>query len=782
MTPILPRTVLALVTFAALPLVPALGQLTSFHWNGEALTTATADWENDFNWLPLGYPNSPTALAVFDDTSVTTNNVDDGTRTAFAFTGFNEENPANVDIAGILLAATNPVGRGVRNRSGTATTPTFGYLTIHGYDDTVESEAAVMLLRNDSLDSTLRFGALNDNARLNIRMVRSGVIHVEHPEAAVRIGVPMVEMDDPVTITKTGDGMLIFGIDRSANVGRNETTGGLIVKGGTIVLRIGSTQEDGVVRTSPFGHGAVTFHDGTAVHSNTDANRTIHNPMSLEGTVRFGSPDPVESGSITFSDFTPDMITLLSDVTVDSQTITLFNKSVIGDFRITKVGPERLTLAGENNTFRAVTIQDGNATFNGTDNGQDTLPALPGELMPDQFVIDGGVFRLINFDFTLEPTRGITITANGGGIETSGGRPIGTQGPMIDADPENPGAIFKDGTGWWIIHAGAVASFRGPTRIDQGGWAVDGVLEHSAVEALSGTRVSGSGVYGAGFTVRNGAEFYAGGIDSVGVTRAHAPVLLEAGSTATFRLENRTAASRLQAHAGLNFDGTDLAIELLHQPVGGDVHVLVENAGDPASLVGAFYSGGSPLGEGDTFTVENLVEPEVTPYVQEFLITYAYNGGGYQNSIAIIATGGAPPPPGDYASWREAYFGDPNDPAGDPLAQPVGQPVANLLFHAIGLDLAVDPATALPQAVGEQAIRFTRRTPLASRLVVEGTSGHPGGAWDELAVLESGATSWTGSAIVSEEPIGGDLIQTTVTDTTVVESGVRLLRLRATLP
>jgi len=766
-------------------------------WNNNA---GSFSWRTNGNWAALAYPNAPDVTARFGWLS----NAVGGTSAAFdqsriAITNSGSlypDIPGTVDLAAIILDDTNLISRWFRNSTGgSVTASTFGQVTLHGTPVELGGETVNLLLGNYSVTSEfiaqvdLRFYMNASDQILNLRLAKSGVFHTEHAHTRIVITVPIVEMDEPVTITKTGPGTLQYNIDYSATPGRNETTGGLIVAGGTIEGGISSSAlpDAGGVNTSPWGKGPLTLRDGVTIRgwstNNPPAGRTFHNAVILEGGhLTMGSDTvPNAMGSVTISGVAGNTGTLLGDLTINALSTSAFSQSLAGDFRITKTGPARLSFSGDNNTFRAVTIREGgDLTFSGSSG---SLPQIQSTLLADQFVIDGGTLRFAGFGTTLGSNRGMQFSEKGATIEVIGTWLMGTSGPMDDIDPENPGPFRKTGTGTWTLSSSSVSPYRGPTEVSAGRLFVNGVVENSTIDVLSGATVGGAGVFGRELTVRSGANFVAGARTEVGVSHALAPITIEAGATATFRIDGANSSSRLAAYQGMALDGVILDINLLYQPLGAEAFVLVENRGAADSLTGVFLRNGVPLNEGDTFTVTQVIDasaPEPAYYSHEFRITYAYNGGGYQDSIAIIAAGEAPV--SGYDSWRAARFGSANDPAGDPLAQPVGQAVANLMFYALGLDLAADPAVGLPKATGAPAISFTRRVDSGVRLVVEATSGNPSGPWEEIAVLDAGATSWTGSANVVEAAPAGGTVAVTVTDTAAGAATVRLVRVRAVLP
>lgn len=352
-----------------------------------------------------------------------------------------------------------------------------------------------------------------------------------------------------------------------------------------------------------------------------------------------------------------------------------------------------------------------------------------------------------------------------------------------------------------IQSAGAVYAGRGGSgylEVTDGGHVFGGaqLLVASNLDSTGTARVSGAdssvfvstGVFVGASTVREATGtgevlVEAGGkVETIGaiVMRGPSKLHLDGGAVITYLdLDIGDPESTLEfmlrtpGFQGLSASeafivGTKLSVQLGFQPAVGDQFVLLDVT-SPGLATGNFTFNGSTLGEGDTLLVID------GPYRQLFSISYLHNG----NDIAITAIEGTPPAEGDYASWRIERFGNDTDPAGAPEAQPAGQLVANLLFHALGLDLVAHAASGVPATTAAGTISFTRRTPLATRLVVEAADSLTATNWDEIAVLEDGA--WTGSAGVSEEAAEDGLVRTTVTDPAGTGS-TRFVRIRAALP
>jgi len=347
---------------------------------------------------------------------------------------------------------------------------------------------------------------------------------------------------------------------------------------------------------------------------------------------------------------------------------------------------------------------------------------------------------------------------------------------------QGTGNLTKAGPGILVLASTSVSTLEGTFTVAEGTLRMSTAFGTIPVLVKEGASIEGAGEANAGLTLEANTVI-SPGLSTARGTLTAGPLTLTDSTTLHIVIDNAdpvTGYSSLTVTGPADLAGAHLEVTLnfdpnpeLHPPL-DTAYVLVNNVSGVA-VSGTLTWDGAPLTEGTVITVSTGSDS------RELEITYNYNKGGHSRSVALIPPGSGGGASG-YEGWREARFGNTTDPAGDPLAQPVGQAVANLLLYGLGLDLAADSAAGLPVAVGEQAIRFTRRSDLAVRLVVEGISGNPTGSWETLATLEAGASTWSGSANVAEVAAGPDLVQVTATDTVGSTTGVRLLRVRAVLP
>jgi hypothetical protein len=108
---------------------------------------------------------------------------------------------------------------------------------------------------------------------------------------------------------------------------------------------------------------------------------------------------------------------------------------------------------------------------------------------------------------------------------------------------------------------------------------------------------------------------------------------MEAGSELAFTIDSVDFANVVLDEDGVaasSIDGVTLSIELGIQPAFADEYLLIQNLGE-GNIGGLFTYNSSTLENGDTFLVTT------GEFSQYFKIDYAYDGGGYGNSIALIA-------------------------------------------------------------------------------------------------------------------------------------------------
>jgi hypothetical protein len=103
-----------------------------------------------------------------------------------------------------------------------------------------------------------------------------------------------------------------------------------------------------------------------------------------------------------------------------------------------------------------------------------------------------------------------------------------------------------------------------------------------------------------------------------------------------------------------------------------------------------------------------------------------------------------------YEDWRIARFGDVVNPDGEPEADPLQRAIPNLLEYALGLDLLVNPHAGLPVVSDGMEIRFTRRATVDARIIIEESTSLDPNNWTTIAILEPGASLWSGSAEIQE--------------------------------
>jgi len=586
--------------------------------DGDPLATQTR-WATSTNWDTGVVPNSPTALVQFGAFSQAV--IDSG----LTFDRLNLDSTSasgRVITFGAIAFQPDLVVQGASQflvRNVWTGTTSFTTLELHGIPRTINDQEVTLLIGNFGAQVPVLFSTANISFQL--RLHNSGVIHTTS-ENLTNIAIAIVDDGSNRSVTKTGSGTLQLGAQ-----GVNSTFGG----GFTLAEGIVEWTNSGTQAANPFGLGALTLQGGTIRSTSHTSARTIITSVALDGGAAFGWNGDTNNASITVSAGDGTLATtMLADSTLTVHNTTTWSQGISGDYRLTKEGDGRLTLSG-NNSFQALTVRGGgDVTISSTD----AFPALPpsaGGVMGDHIVLDGGTLRFSGIGTTLSSRRGITLTPQGGTLEVTGTWLMGSNAPIVDADPLNPGGLVKTGTGNFTMTELSAPTYAGPTTIAGGTIYMDSALPNSAVEVLAGARLGGAGSFGGDITVRGGGEFRIGSRLAVGTTEALSPVLLEADALLSYRIGGDLGSDMLRIHDTLSLDGAFLQLTLLGQPSPHDVFVLVDNRAGAGSILGSLSIGGQTLGEGAIIAVTT------GDFSQEFTIHYDYSGGGFANSLALVA-------------------------------------------------------------------------------------------------------------------------------------------------
>lgn len=591
------------------------------------------DWSVNGNWTTAAFPDSPTAVAVFDDTSNVTTS---GSLAAITIdmAGGTVESPATLDVAGVLLGASNTITRRIQTSVNS-----YGSISVHGFEHTVGGQTVNLLLGNfsagDPADyTTMNFRPVSTSRVFEVRMENSGVIHVENPDARIWFLVPVTEGASPVTITKTGAGILHFGANYPS-YGMNTTTGGLIIEEGFVRTNRNSIVVDGVMTESPFGLGPVTLRGG-ALQSSTTFSRIFDNDFVLDGAVTIGSTANAEyNAAITIRGEAGTATTMVADSALTVHNATTWEQPIAGEHRLTKDGEGTLVLAG-NNSFAALSVLGGVVSVGSSASGN--MPANPptaGGTMYDHILLDGGVLQFTGSWATtpMGARRGIALGEAGGTIEVTGGFIVQTSAPMTDAGG-GPGTFIKTGTGTFVLASSSEgATYTGETRVEAGRFFMNSILPNSEVDVAAGATLAGLGTFGGEISVGAGGVLAPGGRTTTGIMTADGAILMEAAAILAYRLDGTIPGDehdQLVFKDTLSLDGVELQVALGYQPAINDVLVLADNQ-NAGSIVGTLLFGGQPLTEGSELLVET------GDFSQLFTITYGYQGGGYTDSLALVA-------------------------------------------------------------------------------------------------------------------------------------------------
>jgi T5SS/PEP-CTERM-associated repeat protein/autotransporter-associated beta strand protein len=299
-------------------------------------------WRSAANWSEDGFPNDGLTVArfgsVYNDGGLLSG-VPTTTVTVSVSGAGGTQN-----VGAVVLGSDNTVDRRVRHNTANMR----GAIAIHGVALDIEGKSFDnLLLANFSQDNSIRFQSWASTQLFDVIFMRSGIIHVENPDAMIRSTSRIYEPEGAsVSITKTGAGILNLGVDFGAeDPARVSITGDMILREGIIQNTYSGGAEDGQIESSPYGFGNLVLQGGN-VRSTTGTGRSVFNNVVLDGTVAFGSPDPDYNGNQTVSDNAGGSTTLASNSTVVIHNTTTWAQTIGGEFGLTKQGPGTLIFSG----------------------------------------------------------------------------------------------------------------------------------------------------------------------------------------------------------------------------------------------------------------------------------------------------------------------------------------------------------------------------------------------------------------------------------------------------
>jgi autotransporter-associated beta strand protein len=327
------------ITQSTLAWAAACAVVTASHLSAQTVadyTRATNDnWLTASNWNPSIVPNASDALAQFGPLTNDTDRVNINMNTAGGL----------VSASGLAFLPTfnSTVDTFLIRNSSTGTT---GMLRIHGFDTTINGNAATGLVTNFA-DKDISFSTAN--ASYQIQLAGSGHFHVENAGVQTRVIVGITETAGSHGIVKTGAGILHFGTQS-----QNSNYSG------------GFTMEEGIVQwtnsgdrfANPFGTGLLTMKGGT-FRSNTDSGRTLNSNIVLDGGATLGSLEEGHLGNVTVNSGSGNLeTTIISDSRVTIYQTTNWHQAISGDFGLTKDGNGTLVFNGTGGdyTYSGATI------------------------------------------------------------------------------------------------------------------------------------------------------------------------------------------------------------------------------------------------------------------------------------------------------------------------------------------------------------------------------------------------------------------------------------------
>jgi autotransporter-associated beta strand protein len=239
------------------------------------------------------------------------------------------------------------------------------YLTSTGTSGSTTAINSLIMGANSSLSITS--GVLTDTSGAVLftaaAAISGGTFDFGSAEGIITVIAGTGQIASKITGT---DGVTLFGAGVLGLDGQSVFTGGLTLRGATVVPQTSSIQSGGVATSGPFGLGTVTF-AGSQIRPTTTANTptTIGNSLIIQSDTIFAASS---TNSLTFS----------GGVTITNGTRTLTNNSggpvifsgAIGDggqtLGLTFAGAGTTTLSGVNTYTGATTITAGEVIVSGS--------------------------------------------------------------------------------------------------------------------------------------------------------------------------------------------------------------------------------------------------------------------------------------------------------------------------------------------------------------------------------------------------------------------------------
>ncbi len=292
-----------------------------------ATSTANDSWTNSGNWDTTFFPDAPDALAQFSQ-FVDTDRINMLMSSSLLSTA-NVHQTAGISILENFDA--NTTGNFLFRNSSTLQT---GVLRIHGFDTTINGNPATGLVTNFS-NQDISFSTVNESYQ--IQLAESGHFHVQNPGVQTRVIVGITETGGSHGITKTGAGILHFGIQSAGS----NYTGGFTMEEGIV-----QWTHSGGASANPFGTGDLTLRGGN-LRSTTSGARSLNTSVNLDGDIVFGSLDEDFNGALNVNSAGGfHSAVLLSDSTITNHNTVNWFQEITGDFGLTLEGEGEFRLLG----------------------------------------------------------------------------------------------------------------------------------------------------------------------------------------------------------------------------------------------------------------------------------------------------------------------------------------------------------------------------------------------------------------------------------------------------
>jgi len=440
--------------------------LVNSNVNIGATTTTTASTASPAPSLLINLNYAGNGTINVDGTSTLNMNVNP-TNTTFAITGTG--GLAKSGSGTLRLAVTNNFTGGFDLQSGTillnangtaGVNGAFGTGTLRLTGGTLSSSTTSSRAIDNSVqfNGTVTLGNATNTGLLLFQTGTATLVSDSHLVTASNVNLNQ-SLSGAFKLTKSGTGNLALNSSMAAST----YSGGFELVSGNVLTSNSTVASGGSVTNGPFGVGTVTLSGGAILSTGT--NRTIHNSITLNGTVAMytNNSTPVTHFISALGGGTT---TVAADSTLnvggDNAGVTLSWQQVIsGSGNLTKTGAGTLTITDSNSNFTGnLAILAGTVSVDAPGNlGANTLSRTT--------IIDNATLRFTGTTASGN-NRTYSLGANGATFDvTSSG--VSINGAIMDYEDQS-GSLTKTGTGTLTLNA--TNTYSGGTTVAAGTLAV----------------------------------------------------------------------------------------------------------------------------------------------------------------------------------------------------------------------------------------------------------------------------------------------------------------------